>query len=185
MLVRADHLGIDALHPWKRIRERHKDLTATSLSERLHLKCDPCWSMIAGVVFAADPTINAGVNQSSGQLRREKQMIESHPLIRLPSVEFVVPECPYRPCRMQLSQSIRPPLRKQPLECFTAGWLHKSVLVQRSGGVNILRSRYHVVIASQHDRDTSCDQVVRMCDQPFEPRQFIREFRTGLRIAVG
>lgn len=33
-----------------------------SLSERLHPQCGPCWSMIARVLFDADPSINAGIN---------------------------------------------------------------------------------------------------------------------------
>ena len=84
-------------------------------------------------------------------------MIESHPLISLPSIKFEVPKCPQRPRRMQFPQSISPTLVKQALECFTTGWLHKSVLIQRSRRVNILRGGHHVVVACQDGTYTGFD----------------------------
>ena len=72
----------------------------------------------------------------------------------------------------------------------TVGMLHGWLAAQERSCLKIVLGKYpvgsdHVVIPGHHDRDTGVDQVIRMYDQPFEARQFIREFRTRLRIAVG
>src|SRR3954451_16361316 len=96
-------------------------------------------------------------------------MVKSHPLVRLPPLELVIPKSPEWSRRFQLSESIRPPLTEQPRECFTAGRLHQSVLIQRSSWVNILRCWHHIVIAGQNYRQTRFHEFICMCDQAFEP----------------
>ena len=88
--------------------------------------------MIAGVFFPSHPSIDSRIQQLRGKLRREQKMVQAHAFVRLPPLEFVVPEGPERSRRMQLPESVRPALAKQPRECFTTGWLHQSVVIQRA-----------------------------------------------------
>ena len=50
--------------------------------------------------------------------------------------------------------------------------------------IDVLRRWYNVVIAGQYDGHTGGDEFGGVCDETFEPGQFVIELRTGLRIAV-
>ncbi len=154
-------------------------------SRRLRTYRDPSRSVIAGVFFSPYPALDSALDESCGYRRREQQVIKPHTLISRPPSELVVPECPQRSMGLQLPQGISPALIEELRECFAALRLNQGILIQRPSRIDVLKSRYDIVIPSQHDRDVSSYQLGRVVDQPIKPRQFVRELRPGLRIAIG
>jgi hypothetical protein len=51
--------------------------------------------------------------------------------------------------------------------------------------IDVLRCWDNVIVPGQHNGHTDRDQTGGVADQAREPRQFVTELRTGLRIAVG
>jgi len=76
-----------------------------SLSERLQLKCDPCWSMIARVVLATHPPVYTAVHESLRHFRQAQEMIESHALVGGPPLALIIPERSERPLWAQLPRA--------------------------------------------------------------------------------
>src|SRR6202022_3704316 len=62
--------------------------------------------------------------------------------------------------------------------------LNQCVVIERSRWIDVLHSRYDVVIAAKADRPAGLHQFRAVLDQTFEPGQFVVELRTGLRISV-
>src|ERR1700676_2445110 len=62
--------------------------------------------------------------------------------------------------------------------------LNQCVVIERSRWIDVLHSRYDVVIAGKDDRHAGLHQFRAVLDQTFEPGQFVIELRTGLRISV-
>src|SRR5438132_8530285 len=106
--------------------------------------------MIAGIFFAAHPTVHSAVCKPFRNRRREKDMIEPHTFIGLPPVVFVIPECPEGPFGVQRSQSVSPALSQQTREGFTALRLNKRVAVERTGWIDVLGSRDDIVVTREH-----------------------------------
>lgn len=111
-------------------------------------------------------------------------MVEPHPFVFLPSLIFVIPECPQRTLWVELTQRIRPTLLNQPCKGLSAFRLDERIIVQRSRGIDVLRGRYHVVVTREHHRNIGRDEPRRMTNQAFKPGQFVLEFRAGLRVSI-
>src|ERR1700704_2362496 len=62
--------------------------------------------------------------------------------------------------------------------------LNQCVFIERSRWIDVLGSRYDVVVAGQDDRHAGLHEFRAVLDETFEPRQFVIELRTGLRISV-
>ena len=76
-----------------------------SLIQRVQLKCDPCWSMIARIVLATHPPVYTAVHESLRHFRQAQEMIESHALVGGPALAFIIPERLERPLWAQLPRA--------------------------------------------------------------------------------
>jgi hypothetical protein len=150
-----------------------------SRSRRLRTYHDARRGVIAGVFFSPYPPLDSAVHESCRYRRREQQVIKPHALISRPPSELVVPECPQRSLRLQFPEGISPALVEEPRERFATLRLNQGILIQRPSPINVLGSRYNIVITSQHDRDISSYQLGRVVDQPIKPANLYLNFGPG------
>ncbi|SPA54885.1 protein of unknown function [Cupriavidus taiwanensis] len=140
--------------------------------------------MVAGVVFAAHPAVDAGVAQPRRQFGAQQQVVDAQAGIGLPVPAEVIPEGVDRRVGMVLAQRIGPALRQQACVGIAAFRLQQGILAPGTRVVDVLVGRHHVVVTGQHHRVAAVEEFLRMRDQPFEPGELVVELRPRLRVAV-
>src|SRR5262249_15119561 len=71
---------------------------------------DPCRSVVAGAVLAADLAVDACFDEAGRKCRTEQQVIQPEACIALPAIAHVVPEREHGLVRMQRTDCVRPAL---------------------------------------------------------------------------
>jgi hypothetical protein len=87
--------------------------------------------------------------------------------------------------RVHATERVCSSLIHEVLEATTDLGLQQSVAAPRVRVIDILVRRDDVVVAGEHNGVTAIHQILRVFDQPFEPRELIVELGTWLRNAVG
>ena len=107
-------------------RARRTCSAGADRSQRIGLVAqhDPHRRVIAGPFFAADGTVDAGIDEALGGLRAQQQMIDAQPGIARPAIAHVIPESVDRCIGMAHADGIDPALLENGVETargFAAG----------------------------------------------------------------
>src|SRR5688572_7099543 len=120
--------------------------------------------MIARVFLTTNPSVYTSVHESIAYRWREKEMIQPHPLVQCPPIALVVPERPKRPLGLQFSQGVRPALSQQASICLAALRSNQCVVIERSRRIDVVNSRYDVVVTGQDNRHAGLHEFCAMLD---------------------
>ena len=141
--------------------------------------------MVAGLLLAARPAVDAGLDQAIGEIRRQQQVVQPQALVARPAVPQIGPEGPKRSGRMELAQGVGPALAQQALISGADLWLQQRVVGPRVRLIDVGLGGHDIVVAGQHHRRAAGSQVFSVGDQALEPSQLVVELGAGPWIAVG
>ena len=140
--------------------------------------------MIACIFASTNLAIDAGIDQALGRLGTQEQMIDAQPGVPRPTVSHVIPERVHRRVRVQRPDRIGPALVEKALKQRAALRLEERILGVGLRRIDIAVGRYHVVVTRKHHGDARAIEFLGMPGEPLHPSKLVREFGTGLRVAV-
>jgi len=141
---------------------------------RAHIaKHDPCGGVIARILCAAYPAIDASLDEALRCFRVKKQMIEAKSGVALPPVSHVIPKCVHRYIGMQRADRVYPtPIEKPPKEGARLR-LHERVVLIGFARVDIRFGRHDVVVARQHDGRIERIKLGGVRQEPLHPNELV------------
>ena len=145
----------------------------------------PKWRMVARVLLASYPGINASGAESLGKRFVEQQMIDPQAGVSLPMLTIEIPERENGLIGMQRSNRIDPALVKKASPARPALRLKESIFPPGARIVNVKICRHHVEVTRENDGMLTIHECRGMDNEPLKPAKLIVEFWPRLRISVG